>query len=344
MNLFENYTRIVVTGGSGFIGGTLIRRLLNESNIKVVNLDKVALGSNLDIHNKYFNDNKYQFYELDLSDLEKTKMAIKLIDPDMVFHLAAESHVDKSISGPKEFIDSNVIGTFNLLEAVKNHWELLPFERKDLFRLIHVSTDEVFGSLGEKGLFSEESPYNPSSPYSASKASSDHLVKSWYLTYGLPVIITNSSNNFGPWQLPEKLIPVVIIKGLSNKPIPIYGDGKNIRDWIYVEDHVDALLKVALNGRIGDSYCIGGGQEKSNNEIVEIICEQLDIYNKSNAPHNRLRFYIRDRLGHDKRYAIDNRKIREELNWKAKNNFKNSLSNTVEWYIENINWCNKYIK
>ncbi len=343
MNLLNSFNKVLVTGGSGFIGGTLIRRLLNKSNVKVFNLDKVSLGSNLDIHSKYFNDKKYQFYEVDLSNLENTKMAIKLIDPDLVFHLAAESHVDKSILGPKKFIDSNVVGTFNLLEAIKTHWELLPIDRKDLFRLIHVSTDEVFGSLGIDGFFSEESPYNPSSPYSASKASSDHLVKSWHRTYGLPVIITNSSNNFGKWQLPEKLIPMTIINAISNKPISIYGDGKNIRDWIYVEDHIDALIELSLNGIIGQSYCIGGQQEKKNEEIVDIICSILDRHNDLNAPHSKLKVYVKDRLGHDRRYAIDNKKIRKELNWFPKYDFLDAISTTVKWYLENINWWKKYI-
>ena len=344
MKFPESIKRVLITGGAGFIGGTLVRRLLNKTKLTVFNLDKLGYASNLDQINNFSNLDRYKFLKIDLLNIEDTKEAIKLSNPDIVFHLAAESHVDRSISAPRNFLESNVIGTFNLLEALMPHWELIPSEKKTNFRLIHVSTDEVFGSLGRHGHFSEESPYSPNSPYSATKAASDHIVKSWHKTFGLPTIVTNSSNNFGAWQLPEKLIPLIIVNALSNKPFPIYGDGKNIRDWIYVEDHVDALLKVALNGRVGDSYCIGGSQEKSNNEIVELICKILDNYKKSNAPHSKLKFYVDDRLGHDKRYSIDNKKIREELKWLPKSNFIEALSYTVKWYIDNIDWCHKYIE
>tara|TARA_Y100001968_G_C19426378_1_gene754615 strand:- start:98 stop:1138 length:1041 start_codon:yes stop_codon:yes gene_type:complete len=342
INLPSHFNRILITGGSGFIGGTLIRRLIRNTEVKLFNLDKLGYASNLEIHNRYKHLDRYKLLKVNLSNYEETKAAVKLANPDIVFHLAAESHVDKSITGPTTFLESNVIGTFNLLQAIRPHWESLSITRKDKFKIIHVSTDEVFGSLGHDGFFSEESSYNPSSPYSATKAASDHLVKAWYRTYGLPSIITNSSNNFGPWQLPEKLIPVIVLNAMSNNPIPIYGDGKNVRDWIYVEDHIDALIKVALNGKVGESYCVGGGEEKSNEEIVELICYLLDCQNKSNAPHNRLKVYIKDRLGHDRRYAIDNNKIRKELNWYPKYNFDEAILTTVEWYIENINWCTKY--
>ena len=337
----EPINRILVTGGSGFIGGTLVRRLLKESSHKVFNLNKLGYASNLEVVNDEFDLNRYQLINIDLANKEDTKNAIDFIDPDIVFHLAAESHVDKSILGPRIFLEANMIGTFNLLESVVPHWESLASSRKDSFRFIHVSTDEVFGSLGPIGLFSEDSPYKPSSPYSATKAASDHLVKSWFQTYGLPTIITNSSNNFGAWQLPEKLIPVIIINAISKKNIPIYGDGKNIRDWIYVEDHIDALIKVALNGIVGDSYCIGANQEKSNEEIVEIICELLDRHNSINSPHNRFKSYVEDRKGHDRRYAINNKKIIADLGWYPKHNFIQAMSSTVKWYLENIDWCNK---
>ena len=329
--------RILITGGSGFIGGSLVRRLINKTELEIFNLDKVFLANNM-------KSSRYKFLKGDLSDFIDTKMAVHTSSPDIIFHLAAESHVDKSIIGPKNFIESNVIGTFNLLQAVMNHWESLSPERKSCFRFIHISTDEVFGSLGQDGFFSEESLYDPSSPYSATKAASDHLVKAWYKTYGLPSIVTNSCNNFGPWQLPEKLIPVIIFNAISNNPIPIYGDGKNIRDWIFVEDHVDALIKVALNGKPGDSYCIGAGQEKSNEEMVELICEILDSKNKLNAPHNRLKVFIDDRLGHDRRYAIDNEKIKEEIGWQPKYDFHEAISSTINWYLQNIEWCKQYIK
>ena len=344
INLTSCFKRVLITGGSGFIGGTLIRRLIKNPEIKLFNLDKLGYASNSQIHKKYSHLDRYKLFNVDLFNLEETKRAINRSDPDIVFHLAAESHVDKSITGPRTFLESNVIGTFNLLQAILPHWESLSIDRKNKFKIIHVSTDEVFGSLGQDGFFSEESSYNPSSPYSATKAASDHLVKAWYKTYGLPSIITNSSNNFGPWQLPEKLIPVIILNAISNNPIPIYGDGKNIRDWIYVEDHIDALLKVALNGKVGDSYCIGGGKEKSNEDIVELICHLIDCKNKLNAPHNRLKVYIKDRLGHDLRYAIDNNKIKKELGWYPKYDFNEAISSTIQWYIENINWCNKYTK
>ena len=344
INFPRNLNRVLITGGAGFIGGTLVRKLLRGTSLNIVNLDKLTYASNFNNLNKVFDANRYKTLKVDLNNLEETKMAIKLSNPDIVFHLAAETHVDRSILGPRNFLDSNIFGTFNLLEALKPHWEFLSSLRKKNFRLIHISTDEVFGSLGPNGFFSEKSSYNPSSPYSATKAASDHLVRSWYKTYGIPSIITNSSNNFGPCQFPEKFIPVVILNAISNKSIPIYGDGKNIRDWIYVEDHVDALIKVALKGRIGDSYCIGGSQEKSNEEIVELVCKVLDCHNKINSPHNRLKSFVEDRSGHDRRYAIDSKKIKDELGWVPKYDFNDAISSTVKWYLENIDWCKKYIK
>ena len=348
INLPESVERILVTGGSGFIGRNLIKRLLKETSSKVYNLDKVE-NKSVSLENKRFfaseliSSARYSFYKNDLSDIDSTKFIINSIDPDVVFHLAAETHVDRSISSPKQFLESNVIGTFNLLETLMLHWEVLSIERKRNFRLIHVSTDEVFGSLAEEGYFSEASPYAPRSPYSATKAASDHLVMSWNHTYGLPVIVTNCSNNFGPWQLPEKFIPVIILNAYFNKPIPIYGDGLNVRDWIYVEDHIDALIQILIRGEVGTSYCIGGNQEKTNDEIVDLVCKLLDSFRKGNSPHIRLKNYVKDRLGHDKRYAIDNKKINQELKWSPKYDFQESLSFTVDWYLKNIDWCKNYI-
>ncbi len=332
---------ILVTGGSGFIGGTLIRRLLTKTKFKIFNLDKLSYSSSFNhFQKKYLESNRYELLKVDLYNLEETKEAIKLSNPDLVFHLAAESHVDRSINDPKVFLESNIIGTFNLLEALIIHWENLSEIRKDSFRLLHVSTDEVFGMTEGDKCFSEKSPYNPRSPYSASKAGSDHLVRAWNKTYGLPTLITNSSNNFGPMQFPEKLIPVIITNGFQNKCIPIYGDGQNVRDWIYVEDHIDALIKVMLCGSIGDSYCIGAGEEKTNNEIVEIVCKFLDIYNSKNSPHIRLKKFVEDRKGHDQRYCIDSNKIMNDLKWRPKYEFNQALSMTVKWYIDNIDWFN----
>ncbi len=346
MNIFPNsIKRILVTGGAGFIGGALVRRLLKDTSVKVFNLDKLTYASDINGITKIISDlnitaERYELLKVDLFDLNATQAAIKLSNPDIVFHLAAESHVDRSISRPLKFLESNIIGTFNLLESLRLHWEGLKGFRKNDFRMIHISTDEVFGSIDADNLFSESTPYDPKSPYSASKASSDHLVKAWNHTYGLPTLITNSSNNFGPWQFPEKLIPVIIKQAISNKPIPIYGDGKNIREWIYVEDHIDALLAVATKGCIGNSYCIGTGHQKTNLEIVDLVCNYLDSYIKTNAPHNRLKTFVKDRPGHDREYGLDSSKIRQQLNWKAKHDFNESLLKTVEWYLENINFLN----
>ena len=338
----KSIKKILITGGSGFIGSALVSRLIKDTDIKVYNLDKLGYASQFTIDHQNFKSDRYELLKIDLCDLENTKSAIKLSDPDLVFHLAAETHVDRSINSPNVFLESNIIGTFNLLEGLMVHWQSLSSIRKDYFKVLHVSTDEVFGSLGEQGSFSEKSPYDPRSPYSASKAASDHLVKAFYHTYGLPTLVTNSSNNFGPGQFPEKFIPRVILKAILNQPIPIYGDGKNIRDWIYVEDHIDALLNIILNGKTGESYCIGGGTQKTNEEIVEIICGLLDIVNSFNSPHIRLKTYVNDRPGHDRRYAIDNEKISQQLKWKPKVDFLDAMECTVKWYFENINLYKKY--
>ncbi len=334
----EHINNILITGGSGFIGSALIRKLLIETNIKIYNLDKLSYAS---IQKKFIENSRYQMLNVDLCNEYQTKQAIQISDPDLVFHLAAESHVDNSIKSPKQFLDSNIIGTFNLLQELLIHWDSLEKSRKENFRLLHVSTDEVYGSVNDDSLFSELTRYDPKSPYAASKAASDHLVRSWQNTYGLPAIITNSCNNFGPWQFPEKLIPVIIKNCLSSNSIPIYGDGKNIRDWIYVEDHIDALIEVILKAKVGDTFCIGARELKTNEEIIEIVCNLLDIYKKDNSPHIRFKKYVEDRLGHDRKYAIDNKKITQELEWTPKYNFKDAIKLTVKWYLDNPEWLNQ---
>ncbi len=341
--------RVLVTGGAGFIGGTLIRHLLLKSNVQVFNIDKISYASDLtsiEITKRKLNNHqvdRHQLLKIDLCNKQNTQEAIEIANPDLVFHLAAESHVDRSIEGPEAFINSNIIGTFNLLQAVLNHWENLPTERKERFRLHHISTDEVFGSLSSHGRFCEQTAYNPRSPYSASKAASDHLVRSWYHTYGLPTVLSNCSNNFGPWQFPEKLIPMVIIKALKQKSIPLYGDGENIRDWLFVDDHIEALLLTATKGQIGESYCIGGHGEKSNLIVVEGICKLMDRFIPVGAPHNKLIQKVADRPGHDRRYAIDPSRITRELGWQPMHSFETGLEKTVIWYLKNTEWCNKVL-
>ena len=342
IHLPSNIKRVLITGGSGFIGSALVRKLLMETNIKVYNLDKQSYASKFKCFQKFSNSKKYQMLNVDLFNELETKKAIQISNPDLVFHLAAESHVDNSIINPRIFLDSNINGTFNLLEALLLHWKSLSNERRKYFRLLHVSTDEVFGSADDGYFFTEKTRYNPRSPYSATKAASDHLVTSWTNTYGLPSIITNSSNNFGPWQFPEKFIPLIIRNCLSSQSVPVYGDGKNVRDWIYVDDHIDALIKVILKGKIGDNYCIGGGELKTNEEIVETVCNLLDFHKKENAPHIRFKKYIQDRPGHDKRYAIDNTKINDELKWTPKYDFYEGLNLTISWYIDNPKFLNQH--
>lgn len=327
--------RVLVTGGAGFIGGALVRRLLAESTALVFNLDKVGYASDLTgIERLGEAAKRHQLLQVDLADGEATAAAVRQADPDLVMHLAAESHVDRSIAGPAAFIESNVLGTFQLLQAVRSHWEGLPEERRQHFRFHHISTDEVFGSLGETGRFSETTAYDPRSPYSASKAASDHLVSAWHHTYGLPVVLTNCSNNYGPWQYPEKLIPVVTLRAAAGLPIPVYGDGRNVRDWLYVDDHVDALLLAATQGRLGASYCVGGHGERTNLEVVHQICSLLDALQPEQAPHARLITSVTDRLGHDRRYAIDPSRITTELGWQPRHGFDEGLRQTVSWYFE----------
>ena len=354
--LLAGRRHVLVTGGAGFIGGAVVRRLLAESEALVFTLDKCGYASDLtsieqvlaglgDRATTPAGESRHQLLRVDLTDAEATAAAVRQADPDLVLHLAAESHVDRSIEGPAAFIDSNVSGTFHLLQAVRSHWEQLPSERQAGFRFHHISTDEVFGSLGATGRFSETTPYDPRSPYSASKAASDHLVNAWHHTYGLPVVLTNCSNNYGPWQFPEKLIPVVILKAAAGEPIPLYGDGLNVRDWLYVDDHVDALLLAACRGELGRSYCVGGSgsngtaSERTNRQVVEAICNALDELCPAGAPHARLITPVTDRPGHDRRYAIDPSRISTELGWQPRHGFEAGLAATVRWFLEHQGWC-----
>ena len=341
--LLGSRRRILVTGGAGFIGGAVVRRLLLESDAIVFNLDKMGYASDLSSVEEVLiglgsdQAERHQLLKVDLADAEAVRVAVQTADPDLVMHLAAESHVDRSIAGPGVFIESNVTGTYNLLQAVREHHEQLNDERQAQFRLHHISTDEVFGSLGREGRFCETTPYDPRSPYSSSKAASDHLVSAWHHTYGLPVVLTNCSNNYGPWQFPEKLIPVVTLKAAQGEAIPLYGDGLNVRDWLYVEDHVDALLLAACNGTSGRSYCVGGYGERTNREVVECICTHLDHLIPTQTPHNNLIQMVTDRPGHDRRYAIDPSRIESELGWAPRHDFSSAIEETVRWFLNHYN-------
>ncbi|MBP2303239.1 dTDP-glucose 4,6-dehydratase [Azospirillum picis] len=331
-------TRILVTGGAGFIGSAVVRQLLAETDAFVVNVDKLTYAANLSSLPGAEGHPRYAFEKVDICDAAELKRVFATHQPDAVMHLAAESHVDRSIDGPGDFIQTNVVGTFRLLEAARAHWSTLPAERREAFRFHHISTDEVFGTLGPDGFFTETTAYSPNSPYSASKASSDHLVRAWHETYGLPVVLTNCSNNYGPYHFPEKLIPLVILKGLAGEALPVYGKGDNIRDWLYVEDHARALRLVLETGRIGESYNIGGHNERTNLEVVRAICALLDEMAPAGAPHDRLISFVTDRPGHDKRYAIDAGKIERELGWRPQESFESGLRKTVAWYLENRGW------
>lgn len=330
--------RVLVTGGAGFIGSALVRYLVLEKNYQVLTLDKLTYAGTLASLKHVMDKPSHRFLQLDIVDRKSVDEALTTFQPDRVMHLAAESHVDRSISGAAEFIGTNVVGTFSLLEAARQYWMALPAARRERFRFLHVSTDEVYGSLGETGLFSEATPYDPSSPYSASKAASDHLVKAWHRTYGLPVVITNCSNNYGPYHFPEKLIPLTILNALEGKPLPVYGKGANIRDWLYVEDHVRALDLIAERGRPGETYNVGGRNERRNIDVVQAICRQLDLLRPGPRPYERLITFVEDRPGHDARYAIDAGKLERELGWRAQETFDSGLEKTIRWYLENQWW------
>lgn len=333
--------KFIVTGGAGFIGSALIRHLINHTDHQVINIDKLTYAGHLKSLESVSNSSRYTFEEADICDSVPIKRIFNTYQPDVIMHLAAESHVDRSIDGSAEFIKTNINGTHTLLEEARQYWQNLEGDRKDNFRFLHVSTDEVYGELGESGFFTEETPYDPRSPYSSSKASSDHLVRAWYHTYGLPVLITNCSNNYGPCQFPEKLIPVVILKALQGQPIPVYGTGENVRDWLYVEDHVKALLTVVEKGESGETYNIGGHNEKKNLDVVHSICDTLDELQpaQDGESYRKQITFVTDRPGHDFRYAIDASKIDRELGWKPQETFGTGMRRTVEWYLANILWC-----
>ncbi|MFC3051714.1 dTDP-glucose 4,6-dehydratase [Kordiimonas pumila] len=330
--------KILVTGGAGFIGSAVCRYLVQELGHSVVNVDKLTYAGNLASLKEIENSPLYHFEQVDICDRPALDSVFTAHKPDGVMHLAAESHVDRSITGAADFINTNIIGTFNMLEAARSYWGTLSEAAKAAFRFLHVSTDEVYGSLGAEGLFQETTPYDPSSPYSASKASADHLANAWYHTYGFPAVISNCSNNYGPYHLPEKLIPLVILNALDGQPLPIYGDGTNIRDWLFVDDHAAALFTVLTKGRLGEKYNVGGRNERTNLEVVTRICETLDRLRPKNAPYADQITFVTDRPGHDARYAIDASKLETELGWKARETFETGIEKTIVWYLENEWW------
>jgi dTDP-glucose 4,6-dehydratase len=331
--------KVLVTGGAGFIGSNLVRYLLGEGQ-SVLNLDKLTYAGNLSSLKDVESNPNYRFLNADICDSDSLQNAFESFQPDAVMHLAAESHVDRSIDGPADFIQTNVIGTFQMLQAALKHYRQLSDEQRGRFRFLHVSTDEVYGSLGASGLFHEETPYDPHSPYSASKASSDHLARAWFDTYGLPVLVTNCSNNYGPYQFPEKLIPVVILKCLRHEPIPVYGKGENIRDWLHVEDHCRALWRVVTQGSLGQTYNVGGNNEMRNIDLVSLLCEIMDRLQprKGGASYKGQIHFVADRPGHDARYAIDASKIDRELGWRPEQSRGTGFEQTVRWYLENRDW------
>lgn len=330
---------LLITGGAGFIGSALVRHLVLESGQRVLNIDKLTYAGNLESLRAVAGRPEYRFLQADICDRAALDAAFASFQPAGVIHLAAESHVDRSIDGPAAFIQTNVVGTSTLLEAARAYWDALPADRRAAFRFLHVSTDEVYGSLGPTGLFTETTPYDPRSPYSASKASSDHLVRAWQHTYGLPTIVTNCSNNYGPYHFPEKLIPLVILNALEEKPLPVYGKGDNIRDWLHVDDHARALELVVTRGASGRTYNVGGNNERTNLQVVERICDVLDDLRPSAAgPRRRLITFVADRPGHDQRYAIDASRLRSELGWQARETFDTGIRQTVQWYLDNDWW------
>ncbi len=330
--------RVIVTGGAGFIGSALVRYLVGEVGVEVLNVDKLTYAANLQSLTPVSHLPNYHFLKADIADRAAMDKAFAEFRPDAVMHLAAESHVDRSITGSDVFIKTNIIGTYTLLEAARGYWTGLPEAAKAAFRFLHVSTDEVYGSLGDTGLFREDTPYDPSSPYSASKAASDHLATAWQRTFGLPTLISNCSNNYGPYHFPEKLIPLVILNALEGKPLPVYGTGANVRDWLYVEDHARALWTIVRKGRVGETYNVGGRNERRNIEVVQAICDVLDEMRPAARPCRSLITFVADRPGHDARYAIDATKLETELGWQAQENFDTGLRKTVQWYLANEGW------
>ncbi|MFU2317868.1 dTDP-glucose 4,6-dehydratase [Rahnella sp. PCH160] len=341
--------KILVTGGAGFIGSAVVRHIIDNTNDQVVNVDKLTYAGNLESLGAVSLNERYAFAQVDICDLNNLNHVFEEHQPDVVMHLAAESHVDRSITGPAEFIETNIVGTYTLLEATRGYWAKLNQQRKDKFRFHHISTDEVYGDLPHPDewhsedplpLFTEKTAYAPSSPYSSSKASSDHLVRAWQRTYGLPCIVTNCSNNYGPYHFPEKLIPLVILNALEGKNLPIYGKGDQIRDWLYVEDHARALYTVVTEGKVGETYNIGGHNEKKNLDVVLSICDLLDEIVPKEQSYREQITYVADRPGHDRRYAIDADKINHELNWKPQETFDSGIRKTVQWYLDNQVWVN----
>ncbi len=330
--------KIIVTGGAGFIGSAVCRHLIGNTAAHVVNVDKLTYAANLRSLDPIAHSPRYSFVRADICDRAAMDSILARHAPDAVMHLAAESHVDRSISGSDEFIRTNVLGTHALLEAARAYWMRLAPERARAFRFLHVSTDEVYGSLGPTGAFREDTPYDPSSPYSASKAASDHLASAWQRTFGLPVLISNCSNNYGPYHFPEKLIPLAILNALEGKSLPVYGDGSNVRDWLFVEDHARALVEILQKGRPGETYNVGGGNERTNLEVVNAICDALDDLVPADTSRRRLITFVPDRPGHDHRYAIDAGKIERELGWRAQESFDSGLARTVRWYLDNRAW------
>ena len=337
--------KILVTGGAGFIGSAVCRMIVGRGEHTVINVDKLTYASNLNSLESVAGSPRYSFHQIDICDRGAMDAVISSEQPDAVLHLAAESHVDRSITGPADFIETNINGTYLMLEAIRAWWDSLSAPRRDKFRFIHVSTDEVYGALGADGVFTEDTPYDPSSPYSASKAASDHLAMAWHRTYGLPVILSNCSNNYGPYQFPEKLIPLIIASALNNKALPVYGRGENVRDWLYVDDHARALLAVLESGRPGERYNIGSRSERTNLQVVRAICDCLDR-DKPRAgggSYSDMISCVTDRLGHDFRYAIDPQKIESELNWRAEEDFQSGIIRTVRWYLANEAWWRQFL-
>lgn len=330
--------RVIVTGGAGFIGSAVVRHLVLERGYEVLNIDKLTYAGYLASLKAVEDHPAYSFVQADICDAAAVRQAITTFRPDRIMHLAAESHVDRSITGAADFVQTNVVGTFTLLEEAKSYWSGLPATEKEAFRFLHVSTDEVYGSLGAEGLFEETTPYDPSSPYSASKAASDHLAKAWQRTYGFPVVVSNCSNNYGPYHFPEKLIPLTILNALSRRPLPVYGKGENIRDWLYVEDHARALDLIAEKGVPGETYNVGGRNERRNIDVVTTICAILDELQPAETPYGDLITFVTDRPGHDARYAIDATRLETELGWRALENFDTGIRKTVQWYLDNAWW------